>query len=382
MNVETLHAGFDGLRVNVEAQISRRVRNILASAKEQALEVKSPVPVTVNGVEFAVRHSGNQAFSIHTGDYGAEFFLHDPEFKMGVGPGVIMDFRAFFLATGGLEGAEAYFYDAMEALEVRCYPENFRVSRVDFAVDVLAPWFIPEVDAVILPARTKKREFGEKDTSERFFANTEVTGITCGHVSNRQLIIYDKRAEVLAKRKFGWLTIWNHNRGNAGLPPIDLSDRDASRVWRFENRAGSKCLRRRWEIKSWQDLDAMIGDLFNESMDKMRYSEPQIDGNRSRWPDHALWTHIRDIASNGLAQYRSGVVPSDVRDVNRAEHQRMTDQNITGNLIARAVASEVKPAEFWDFARRHLADLRHLSEQHHLTLEQRFAKAEGRYRFR
>ncbi|RMA43312.1 hypothetical protein [Rhodophyticola porphyridii] len=47
MNVETLHAGFDGLRVNVAAQISRQVRNILVSAKEQALEVKSPVPVAV-----------------------------------------------------------------------------------------------------------------------------------------------------------------------------------------------------------------------------------------------------------------------------------------------------------------------------------------------
>ena len=29
----------------------------------------------------------------------------------------------------------------------------------------------------------------------------------------------------------------------------------------------------------------MIGDIFEESLTKMRYAEPQTDGNRARWPD-------------------------------------------------------------------------------------------------
>lgn len=382
MNVDVVHAGFDGLRVNVDTQVSLVVREVLFAAKEEALKVKSPVPVLIGGIEFAVRHTGNQAFSIHTGDYGAEFFLHDPAFEAGVGPGVTMDFRAFFLATEGLGGARAYFCEAMEALQVRLHPDHMRVSRVDFAVDFLAPWFEPDIEAVVLPGRTSKREFRETDTSQRFFANTEITGITCGQVSNRQLVIYDKRTEVLSKRKLGWLTIWNHNQALNRRPRIDLADRDQSKVWRIENRVGSKCLRRRWEIKSWDDLDAMIGDVFSESIKRLRYAQPQSDRNRSRWPDHELWSQLRQIVESNLADHRSGVVPSEVREVNRAEHMRMTDQNIIGNLIVRAVASRVKSENFWSFVRTHMHDLKRDSEGHYLTLEQRFAKVEGRYRFR
>ena len=136
-------------------------------------------------MEFLVRHTGNHAFSLHTGEYGAEFYLHDPKEAAIPGPSVTVDFRAFHLATQGLEGARLYFLQAMEALEVRFHPDQMRISRVDSAVDILAPWFVPDVDGAILPARTTRREFREKDTSQRFFANTEVTGITCGHVSNR-----------------------------------------------------------------------------------------------------------------------------------------------------------------------------------------------------
>lgn len=382
MSVEIVHAGFDGLRVNVESLISSEVRSELNRAKEMALSLKSAVPVTINGMEFAVRHTGNRAFSLHTGEYGAEFYVHDPEYKDCVGPGVKMDFRAFFLATEGLVGARIYFQKAMTALEVSTHQDHMMVSRVDFAVDFLAPQFVPDVDALVLPARTSKREFREADTSQRFFANTEVTGITCGHVSNRQLVIYDKRAEVLAKRKPGWLEIWNATRARAGHAPFDLSDRKQSKVWRFENRVGSKCLRRRWEIRCWDDLDAMIGDVFSESLEKMRYTEPQRDSNRSRWPDHQIWSQLKCIVGKSLASYCSGVIPDAVKQVNRAEHMRMTDQNITGNLIARAVASGVKPENFWGFARSHIEELKRLSERHAHTLDERFAKTEGRYKFR
>jgi hypothetical protein len=190
------------------------------------------------------------------------------------------------------------------------------------------------------------------------------------------------RQSIRANRALGAQVIWNQNRAKAGQTPIDLSDRDLSKVWRVENRVGSKCLRHRWEINGWDDLDAMIGDVFSEFIGKMRYAEPLPDMNRSRWPDHELWLGLRDVYENNLAGYHSGVVPNEVREVNRAEHMRMTDQNITGNLIARAVASGIEPGEFWEWSKRHMTELEHMLEDHKLTLGQRFAKAEGKYQFR
>ncbi|WP_114285732.1 hypothetical protein [Candidatus Halocynthiibacter alkanivorans] len=40
----------------------------------------------------------------------------------------------------------------------------------------------------------------------------------------------------------------------AGKPPLDLSDRNQSQVWRFEMRLGSKQLRNRFEMRNWQDM--------------------------------------------------------------------------------------------------------------------------------
>jgi hypothetical protein len=99
-------------------------------------------------------------------------------------------------------------------------------------------------------------------------------------------------------------------------------------------------------------------------------------------PDHEIWSHLKLMAETSLATHRSGVIPEAVRQVNRAEHMRMTDQNITGNLITRAVASGVKAENFWGFARSHIEELKRLSERHAHTLDERFAKTEGRYKFR
>lgn len=70
----------------------------------------------------------------------------------------------------------------------------------------------------------------------------------------------------------------------------------------------------------------MIGDVFEESLTKMRYAEPQTDGYRTRWPDHEMWALLPSVVEKNLSDYRSGVIPSEVRDVNRSEHMRMTDQ--------------------------------------------------------
>jgi hypothetical protein len=194
--------------------------------------------------------------------------------------------------------------------------------------------------------------------------------------------LYDKRAEVIAKKKLGWLTIWNENRLLADQPAIDLKDKNKSRVWRIENRVGSKCLRRRWEIKSWFDLDAMIGDVFNESLDKMRYAELQTDRNRSRWQDHELWVELRKVYDGQLSKYRSGVIPSEVRTVNRMEHEHRLRQNVYGNLVSLAASQGIERKDFWPFTINEMRELEKSAQEYQVPLSLRLAKAEAKYRFR
>lgn len=382
MSYEILHSGFDGLKFTITTDIPPELRAVLAEAKAEAVRTNADVEIARGGVDFAVRRSGGMAFSVHTGEYGAEWYFLDPENRPANNPGVTVDFRAFLLAIGGLRAAESHFRECMAALGIPYVETQLRLSRVDFAVDFLAPWFEPDREALIVPPGTRNREFTGVDETETHCTGARVTGLRAGAVSNRQLAIYDKRAEVVAKRKAGWLTIWNATRAAAGRPPLDLTDRNQSQVWRFELRMGAKQLRNRWAMRSWADLDAMIGDALTDFCLRVRYCIPTADSNRARWPAHELWRAAADVVSRDLRDMRSGVIPEDVKTANREAHKRMLDGQATGLLLSRAAAEGVTGHDLEAFLARHVGTLTERSREHPVPAEERLAKAAGRYRFR
>lgn len=332
-------------------------------------------------MQFAVRRSGGSAFSIHTGEYGAEWYLLDPENRPANNPGVTVDFRAFLLATLGLRGAQRHFEACMAALGIRYAESQLRVSRVDFAIDILAPWFEPDREAIVAPPGTRNHERTEFTETEVQSTGVRVTGLRAGNVVNRQLAIYDKRAEVIAKRKMGWLEIWNGARTNAGKPPLDLADRDQSQVWRFELRLGSKQLRNKFEMRNWFDLDAIIGDAFADFCKRVKYCIPTSDRNRARWPVHELWQAVTQVVSLDLGGMRSGVVPNDVKVANRDAHKRMLDAQTLGLMVSRAAAEDIRSDDMEAFYGRRLRALKENSREHPTPIDERLSRAKRRYKF-
>ncbi len=270
----------------------------------------------------------------------------------------------------------------MEAFGIRYADHLLRVTRVDYAIDFLAPWFEPDREALVVPPGTRVQEHTGIDETETHATGARVTGLRAGAVANRQLVIYDKRQEAMQKGKLGWLTIWNDVRALLNRPPLDLADRLASQVWRFELRTGSKQLRNRWEMRSWQDLRAMVGDAYAEFCEKIRYTYPTTDSNRARWPTHDLWREVASVIANDLHENFSGVLPSEVIETNRAEHMRMLDRQILGLLVSRAAASEVQPHEFAELLDGHIEAIRRMSDEHPVPLAERIGKTAGRYRFK
>lgn len=377
-----VHSGFDGLRFTIQTDIPPAFRETLSAAKAEAIRTNADCALTIGGIDLAVRRSGGAAFSAHTGEYGAEWYFLDPENRPKNNPGVTVDFRAFLLATGGLRAAEDHFTACMDAFAVPYTEPQLRVSRADFAVDILAPWFEPDREALVVPPGTRVTEYTAPDETETHSIGPRVSGLRAGAVANRQLAIYDKRAEVLAKGKAGWPTIWNDTLARMGLPPLDLKDRTQSQVWRFELRMGSSQLRGKWEMRTWADLDAMIGDAFADFLIRIRYTAPTADRNRARWPAHVLWEVVAETIARDLGAMRSGVVPDAVKDANRAEHMRMLDGQILGLLVSRAAAGGVTAEGFDAFVKAHLLELREASKAHPVPVAERLVKAAARYRFR
>lgn len=377
-----LHSGFDGLKFTLQTDIPPAFRAALMEARTRAIASNADAILTMGGIDLAVRRSGGAAFSAHTGEYGAEWYFLDPENRPANNPGVTVDFRAFLLATGGLAAAQDHFNTCIAAFGIRHTEAQLRVSRVDFAVDILAPWFEPDREALVVPPGTHVQEYTAPDETQTHAIGARVAGLRAGAVANRQLAIYDKRAEVISKGKAGWPVIWNAALAKQGLPRLDLKDRHQSQVWRFELRMGSKQLRNRWEMRSWSDLDALIGDAYAEFTDRIRYCTPTHDRNRARWPTHELWQVVTDTIATNLGTMRSGVIPDEVKDANRAEHMRMLDVQILGLMVSRAAAGGIAPDAFDGFMRAHLLALREASREHPVPIEERLAKSKARYRFR
>lgn len=204
--------------------------------KAHAKEHRHDIELPFGDVLLSVTQKGGRGFTTHTGDLGAVWMFQDPEDRIPNNPGVTVDFRALGLATGGLGHAERHFRQIMEALAIPYSEHQLRVSRVDFAVDLLAPWFEPERNALVAPPGTKVTEYTGPDETVTQATGSQVTGLRAGNVDNRQLAIYDKRGEVMQKAKDGWLAIWNAERASCGQEPLDLADRLTSQVWRFELR--------------------------------------------------------------------------------------------------------------------------------------------------
>lgn len=380
MKVEILHTGFDGLKITVQAEIPPAFRAMLAEAKAHAVKTNRDCVLEIGGISLAVRRSGGSAFSAHTGEYGAEWYFLDPENRPANNPGITVDFRAFLLATGGLAAAQAHFEKYMAAFGVEYVETQLRVSRVDFAIDILAPWFEPDREALVSPPGTHATEI--TGISETHSSGVRVTGLRAGAGSNRQLAIYDKRVEIIAKGKMGWLEIWNLNRALTNKPPLDLEEPNRSRVWRFELRLGSKQLRGQWLIKNWAELNAKIGDAFVDFTQHIRYTIPTQDRNRSRWPVHELWQAVTHTVAQELSAMRSGATPATVKTANRAAHKRMLDGLILGLMVSRAAAESVDIEDFNAFLKQHCHHLQSHSNQHPVPVDERLAKAKARYLFR
>lgn len=381
MNVEILHSGFDGLRLTIETDIPPALRERLRTAKAEAVETNRECILTFGEITLGVRRSGGMAFSAHTGDMGAEWYFLDPENRPANNPGVTVDFRAFLLATGGLRAAQDHLEACMQAFGIPYGENQLRVTRADFAVDFLAPWFEPDRNDLVLPPKTKAVEFTGTSDSETHASGARVTGLRAGRGASRQLVIYDKRAEVIEKGKAGWVEIWNATRASMGKPALDMKDPDQSRVWRFELRVGRKQLRERFGIRGWADLHAQVGDAFTDFCVGMRYCIPTKDRNRARWPIHELWQAVAHTVAQDLHANISGTLPRDVKDANRAEHMRMLDRQLLGLFISRAAASGVTARDFSDFMEGHINALQRASDEHPVPLDERIEKVAARYRW-
>lgn len=347
-----LHRGFDGLDVSFAARIDHAFCEALEEAKEKARTTQQPACIIWRDVPLQVSESGARggyAFTCKTGgELGAVWFFKRP--KASDPWGVRASCRAFGLAIKGLGGMRSELHATLDALGIVGSGEGESIGRVDYAVDILLPELVLEPKHFVMHSNSNR-----EDNSEPLTVNgcsNRVTSVTVGKMPGRQVIVYDKRAEVIARGKAAWWTIWNNTLERKGLAPLDAGDPSTSRVWRVEIRAGKKYLKDRWALRRWVQLDEHFGDVAAAILSAIRYADPTADSNRSRWPESSLWHLVREQLQGDLGEMKSSVAPDLIKRVQLEAHDKLLAAQMFGLLVLRGALNDQQVESLPAYARK------------------------------
>ncbi len=375
-----------------------------SSAKEENTKVLSKY----KGIEFHLQHYGGNGyqFLLNSGPFGASWAFKKPHPKDTWA--VRVSVGSQFLALSGLGRAKAYIDETLAVWGFRFGPQDVSFARVDACVDVFAPAFTLNPDHFVMHGGTGRRDYiaGDKSVNGK---SGRTTSVTLGKLSNHQVIIYDKRAEVIAGKKTYWWAIWNDTLRKQGLPLlhyvtlrrgaeraddpvtlryvgeepafIDATIPDISRVWRIELRAGKDCLKDKWGIRTWEDLFARYGDLIRHLGEIVRYTEPNSDDNRSRWPNHIIWETVMAELNDDLLEMRSGADPNPMKEIHREEHIGLIVRQAFGQMTTLAALRSVKHEEFNDFLGVVIGDMKDMAHAEPEQTAKKLQDAKDRYRF-
>ncbi|MBO6827346.1 MAG: hypothetical protein JJ879_14160 [Sneathiella sp.] len=328
-----VHMGFDGLDVAFETHIPADFAANLSGLKEIAAATREPQLFERGGAKMHVADSGGlggYTYRVDTGPDGATWFFKQPGINKDPW-GVKVSVKSLALALYGLGGVRAKLFAFMEAVGIPYHEGAESISRVDYCLDFFDPDFVLDPSGFVMHSNCSRTENHDMETYGR---SGRLTGVRIGKMPGRQVAIYDKRADVIAKKKKEWWEIWNANRREAGLPLLSPDNRATSQVWRIELRAGKKLLKEKWNIRKWEDLDDKLGDLIQWTLRSIRYCVPTTDQNRARWPNTQLWDDIARELQSDLFEMACNASPALVKEVIRSEHAELLKGQLVGLTVS------------------------------------------------
>lgn len=340
---EILHMGCDGLTVALQGSIPASAHERLDAAKAVAMELGQDASMKIKDVEFNVMKTGGshtQGYSwiFHTGrdgiKYQAKRSLEASQWNLRA------RVSAMFLAVNGLAEAHKRIYADLRALGAIIIDES--VSDVDFCIDVRMDAkgtarkdaFAIEPRQFVHHSKAKRKEFFSKcdlDADDlSILGGRYVETVTIGGKKSRQLCVYNKRTEQVAKRRKDWFGVWG------------VDKEDCPNVWRVEYRFGRDFLRD-WNISTIEEISECFGDLIKDSLVNIRYVEFGEDSNNSRAPNHPFWDLVIAAFSELCVDTYAGLQRGRVRSVQREEAQEMYEAQILGLSAPLAVVLGLDP---------------------------------------
>ncbi|MEP3321515.1 MAG: hypothetical protein ABJN40_10755 [Sneathiella sp.] len=334
MTIQNIYAGFDTLEISFQGALSFEVIDQLEQVKEEATarqenQLAEIGPGRIQGHVGKSGMSGGYAYTFSTGPLGElwSFKKNSNPSEWNIGVKV---YAAALVAYPYWEIKERLL---QRLKDMGCIIGQESIRRVDFAMDFLIPGvFEINEHQFVAHHRSKispylKFEDVDQDTGNNdgtyVFRGGRKESVTIGKMPGRQVIVYDKRKAALDLGTPHWFKVW-------GIDPKDKT----KNVWRVELRAAKKELKDKWNIRSFKDLEDSVGDVFTHIAHKIRYNDDfQTDANVSRQRQHPLWDAVHKCLENKLTEYRSGLLPNQVKEVLASQQKEIYVTQLMG-LVA------------------------------------------------
>ncbi len=290
------------------------------------------MPLTYAGRTFLVEGHGGKGgylYSVDTGVMGAVWWFKEPSSNRDHW-GARVSSRALPLATQGIEEIKAEHDQFLIDLGMSFTEIDRRISRLDYAIDFHFPDF--EIDPAHFVCHSRK----SKTVDGHYAANyrgDRITGIRIGTMPNSQIAIYDKRREVIDKKKFYWWEIWKENAEKAG---IHLSNK--SPIWRFEFRAGKSFIDKTYLRKTWEAFAANPSLVFEKIAAQTRLTTPQADTNRARWVSARVWAECQAQLAKVALQHFVKIDTEAIKAALWSEYLQTLSAQNAGLIISQMAA--------------------------------------------
>ncbi|WP_300381346.1 hypothetical protein [Henriciella sp.] len=380
--MELIHRGFDKLEVSFKAGLPTKVASKFEHAKNSAAQTEVPALLEINGIKFNVAASGmlgGYAYRGNTGQYGEDWWFKKKTTQKDAW-GIRVRVSSIRIALRGWNETKQRLIATLEALGITVQWHEVSIARVDFAMDFLAPQFEPVSANFVMGHRFKRNQHAITTEWLEAGRTDRVETITVGKMPGRQLQIYDKRAEVMAKRDQIWFEVFNWKREKEGKPKIDFSVADQSRIWRIELRAGKKHLKDDWKLATWAQVEGTAQRMFRGMLRDVRYVVPSsTDHNRSRWPLHPIWNAAHDALKGDLFGLTTDIPEEHIQEIELAHWEDMIRAQIAGSVISMGARRNISPENFDDFAARQLAGVLDAYSENKSETKKKLAKAGRKY---
>jgi len=338
--MEIVHSGFDSLYFSIQGALSakavKRYEGLKALAVQQ--DANEAFHLTGESTRYLIQPNGKRGgytYLIDTGLVGSTIC-----FKTSLARdqhnGFVEISSACLLAHGWRTSVEQALAH-VKALGFHVV--SISMNRVDYCIDFLDARIDIHPRDFIAHSRVKKWAFHEPlsvtdHVEMRSVAQSgHVQSLTFGTMPGRQVIVYNKRAEVIEKRKHYWFDAWG----------IDRNDTTRT-VHRVEVRAGKDHLTKKG-IRTLEDFEAHIGLILTDAVMVIRWVQRSpTDANVTRAPLHPVWeavqTHIADALAPYTAPLTTEVITERLRENKRLEYKQQVIGNLGGYLGCGGVAYE------------------------------------------